>query len=140
MEINNNTQTTNSTNNKNNSTSDENSTSSFNDLLNQKSKIEDMVADLLSLINTGLTVSELERLEELLAKVNDKLVQLATYDLMIYKPYKMIDEINSFMNLEDGDIIMSGTPKGVNNYNIGDVFKGQIYCKDKLLVESVFVV
>lgn len=73
MEINNNTQTTNSTNNKNNSTSDENSTSSFNDLLNQKSKIEDMVADLLSLINTGLTVSELERLEELLAKVKEEI-------------------------------------------------------------------
>lgn len=72
--------------------------------------------------------------------INDILVQFATYDLMIYKPYKMIDEINSFMSLEDGDIIMSGTPKGVANYNIGDIFKGRIYCKEKLLVESVFIV
>jgi len=72
--------------------------------------------------------------------INDTLIQLATYDLMIYKPYEMIDEINSFMSLEDGDIIMSGTPKGVNTYNIGDKFVGKIYCEDKLLIESTFIV
>jgi|GEM_PF-5713296 len=38
-------------------------------MINQKSKIEAMVADLLSLVKTGLTVSELELLQELLAKV-----------------------------------------------------------------------
>lgn len=72
--------------------------------------------------------------------INDKLVQYATYDLMIYKPDKMINEILSFMRLEDGDIIMSGTPKGVGNYNAGDVFTGKIYSENKLLIESTWEV
>lgn len=68
--------------------------------------------------------------------INDVLVQEATYDLMIYKPLAMIEEIKSFMSFEDGDIIMSGTPKGVNTYAIGDRFIGRIYSGEKVLVES----
>ena len=72
--------------------------------------------------------------------INDVLVQFADYDLMIYKPLKMIEEIDTFMSLEDGDIIMSGTPKGVGNYNIGDTFIGKIYCDDDLIIKSQWVV
>jgi len=72
--------------------------------------------------------------------VNDKLVQFANYELMIYKPHTMIKEIESFMSLEDGDIIMSGTPKGVGNYNIGDRFRGEIFCDNELLVFGEWVV
>lgn len=67
---------------------------------------------------------------------NDEIIQFANYDLMIYKPFKMIEEIKSFMYLEDGDIIMSGTPKGVGSYKIGDVFVGKIFCSENLIVES----
>ncbi|WP_373072778.1 fumarylacetoacetate hydrolase family protein [Sulfurimonas sp.] len=67
--------------------------------------------------------------------INDKLTQHANYDLMIYKPMEMIKEIDSFMSIEDGDIIMSGTPKGVGNYKKGDLFVGKIFCGDNLLVE-----
>jgi len=73
MEINNNTQTTNSNNNKNSTSSNENSTTSFDDFLDKQSEISRMVEDLLSLISTGLTVSELEMLQELLAKVKEKI-------------------------------------------------------------------
>jgi len=68
--------------------------------------------------------------------INDKLIQEATYDLMIYKPLDMMDEIRTFMSFEDGDIIMSGTPKGVNTYKLGDEFIGRIYSDERLLVES----
>jgi 2-keto-4-pentenoate hydratase/2-oxohepta-3-ene-1,7-dioic acid hydratase in catechol pathway len=68
--------------------------------------------------------------------LNDELVQFATYDLMMYKPKTVIEEIESFMTLEDNDIIMSGTPKGVGTYNIGDIFIGKIFCDNKLLVQS----
>jgi len=68
--------------------------------------------------------------------INGSLIQEANYDLMIYKPREMIEEIKTFMSFEDGDIIMSGTPKGVNTYSIGDTFVGRIYSKDRLLVES----
>jgi 2-keto-4-pentenoate hydratase/2-oxohepta-3-ene-1,7-dioic acid hydratase in catechol pathway len=70
--------------------------------------------------------------------INDRLIQYATYDLMIYKPLEMITEIESFMSLEDNDIIMSGTPKGVGTYKMGDRFVGKIYCKDQLLVEATW--
>jgi len=72
--------------------------------------------------------------------INDKLVQFATYDLMMYKPDTMLSEIQSFMTLEDNDIIMSGTPKGVGTYSIGDRFVGQVFSGETLLVEAVWVV
>jgi 2-keto-4-pentenoate hydratase/2-oxohepta-3-ene-1,7-dioic acid hydratase in catechol pathway len=72
--------------------------------------------------------------------INDVLVQFANYDLMIYKPLSMLEEIQSFMSLEDGDVIMSGTPKGVGNYNLDDVFIGKIYSNNTLLVESMWEV
>jgi len=67
--------------------------------------------------------------------INNTLIQYATYDLMIYKPNNMIEEILSFMDLEDGDIIMSGTPKGVGTFQKGDIFIGKLYNKEKLLLE-----
>lgn len=72
--------------------------------------------------------------------INGVLTQEAAFELMIYKPLEMIQEIKSFMSFEDGDIIMSGTPKGVNTYKIGDAFVGRIYSNEKLLVESKWIV
>ncbi len=72
--------------------------------------------------------------------VNDQLIQFATYDLMMYKPDTMLWEIQRFMTLEDNDIIMSGTPKGVGTYSIGDKFVGQVFSDETLLLEAVWVV
>ena len=72
--------------------------------------------------------------------INDKLAQEGGYDLMMYKPEEIVSEIQSFMSLQDGDIIMSGTPKGVGRYKKGDVFIGRIYENDHLLVETEFIV
>ena len=68
--------------------------------------------------------------------INGNLTQFANYNLMIYKPLEMIKEIESFMSLEDGDIIMSGTPKGVGVYKVNDIFVGKIFEGDRLIVES----
>ena len=72
--------------------------------------------------------------------INDQLVQFATYDLMMYKPDIMLSEIESFMRLEENDIIMSGTPKGVGNYKVGDRFVGEIYSGETLLLQKEWVV
>jgi len=72
--------------------------------------------------------------------INDVLVQHANYDLMIYKPHEMLQEIESFMSFEDGDVIMSGTPKGVSNYKAGDIFVGKIFSHETLLVSSTWKV
>ncbi|WP_295422047.1 fumarylacetoacetate hydrolase family protein, partial [Sulfurovum sp.] len=81
----------------------------------------------------------LESLEMKLYR-NDALVQFANYDLMMYKPSVMVEEIVRFMHLEDGDVVMSGTPKGVGTYSAGDVFLGQVFGGGTLLVECQWVV
>jgi 2-keto-4-pentenoate hydratase/2-oxohepta-3-ene-1,7-dioic acid hydratase in catechol pathway len=72
--------------------------------------------------------------------INDNLIQEATYDLMIYKPNEILSEILSFMSLEDGDIIMSGTPKGVGTYNRDDNFIGKIFLDNELVINKQFIV
>ncbi|MGB3752074.1 MAG: fumarylacetoacetate hydrolase family protein [Arcobacteraceae bacterium] len=72
--------------------------------------------------------------------INGVLIQDGRYKQMIYKPTEMIEEINSFMTLEDGDVIMSGTPKGVGTYKKDDLFEGKIYIEEELLVCSSWVV
>ncbi len=59
--------------------------------------------------------------------INDVLVQEGGVALMIYPPKVIIEEIRTFASLEDGDIVMSGTPKGVGVIKQGDTFTGEIY-------------
>jgi 2-keto-4-pentenoate hydratase/2-oxohepta-3-ene-1,7-dioic acid hydratase in catechol pathway len=72
--------------------------------------------------------------------VDGKLRQHAGYGLMMYKPAVMLEEIKSFMTLEDGDIVMSGTPEGVGTYEAGQTFVGRIYSNEILLIEQTWVV
>ncbi len=71
--------------------------------------------------------------------INDILTQKADYNLMIYKPEEMIEEIGSFMTLEDNDIIMTGTPKGVGTYKKGDHFMMRLLSNSDLLLEHKWV-
>ena len=52
----------------------------------------------------------------------------------------MLSEVENFMTLEDNDIIISGTPKGVGTYSIGDQFVGQVFSGETLLVEKEWIV
>ena len=70
--------------------------------------------------------------------LNGTLQQHATYDLMIYKPQQIVDEIASFMTIEDGDVIMSGTPKGVTTYQRGDHLKAEILMGGEVILTSEF--
>ncbi|MEJ2468329.1 MAG: fumarylacetoacetate hydrolase family protein [Campylobacterales bacterium] len=72
--------------------------------------------------------------------VDGKLQQHAGYGLMMYKPDTMLEEIKSFMTLEDGDVIMSGTPKGVGTFAAGQRFVGRVYSEGTLLIESSWTV
>ena len=80
---------------------------------------------------------KMESLEMRLFK-NGTLVQHASYDLMIYKPNVMLEEIKRFMSLEDGDVIMSGTPKGVGNFTKGDCFEGEIRSGGDIILSTRF--
>ena len=72
--------------------------------------------------------------------INDRLVQQGGCQLMIYKPDEIVAEVKSFLTLEDGDLIMTGTPAGVGVVNAGDRFSGKIYANDEPVVEGSWVV
>jgi 2-keto-4-pentenoate hydratase/2-oxohepta-3-ene-1,7-dioic acid hydratase in catechol pathway len=59
--------------------------------------------------------------------------------LMIYKPQEILQEISSFMTLNDGDIIMTGTPKGVGVINPQDHFNGKILSAEATLISQEWV-
>ncbi|MDX1808657.1 MAG: fumarylacetoacetate hydrolase family protein [Sulfurospirillaceae bacterium] len=71
--------------------------------------------------------------------INDKLTQEGGVDLMIYPPNVILHEIKSFSTLEDGDIVMSGTPSGVGIITIGDKFTGEIYVGDDKLLSKTWI-
>lgn len=68
--------------------------------------------------------------------LNGVLTQKGDYELMMYKPKEIIEEISSFMSLEDGDVIMTGTPKGVNVYSRDDLFEMRLLDKSNLILKT----
>ena len=52
----------------------------------------------------------------------------------------MNGEIVQHQRLEDGDLIMTGTPAGVGPLRAGDRFNGKVFEKDTLIVEASWVV
>ena len=72
--------------------------------------------------------------------INGELRQKGGCSMMLHAPSDLIKEINSFMALEDGDIVMTGTPAGVGQVHAGDVFIGKVFVGDQLLLEACWVV
>lgn len=72
--------------------------------------------------------------------VNDRVVQEGGYQLMMNKPEAILAEAGSFLSFEDGDVIMSGTPKGVGPVHTGDRLHGKVFTANTLLVEKHWTV
>ncbi|OLQ94187.1 2-keto-4-pentenoate hydratase [Vibrio ponticus] len=79
----------------------------------------------------GLTIDELEI--ELF--INCVRVQRGGVKQMIYPPQVIVDELKSYTTLCDGDVIMTGTPKGVGEVQAGDIFLGRLIHAGKTLIE-----
>jgi len=71
---------------------------------------------------------------------NKKVVQRGGIELMIYKPEFLVKDIDNIFGLDDFDIIMSGTPKGVGQVEKDDEFIGRIYKNGEVLVEKKWIV
>lgn len=61
--------------------------------------------------------------------INNELTQYGGVDLMMYKPNDILAQLQTFVSLQDGDIVMTGTPKGVGVVNASDCFSGQVLLK-----------
>ena len=59
-------------------------------------------------------------------KKNNRVVQSACSELMLWKIDELISYVSQFFTLKKGDIIFSGTPSGVGKVEAGDVLEGFI--------------
>ena len=71
--------------------------------------------------------------------INGRRAQTGTVDLMIYKMEDILYELFTFLSLSDGDIVMTGTTKGVGVVNRGDVFVGKIKDKEEVIVRAEWI-
>ena len=68
--------------------------------------------------------------------INGKNIQSGNINLMIHKPDEILTELLSFISLNDGDIVMTGTPKGVGVVNSGHTFLGKIKSNAKVITSA----
>ncbi|WP_330960281.1 fumarylacetoacetate hydrolase family protein [Photobacterium sp. 53610] len=66
--------------------------------------------------------------------INDALTQQGDTTLMLYSPEVILAEVQNVIPLMDGDLVMTGTPKGVGEVVAGQVFRGALTCDEKELV------
>lgn len=87
-------------------------------------------------------VSIPDRIEELSLElyINGELTQLATFDLMLHKPNDILAEVSVFMTCEEGDLIMTGTPKGVGSIQLGATFMARVLSKQQTILENTWKV
>ncbi|MGF1773652.1 fumarylacetoacetate hydrolase family protein [Vibrio wakamikoensis] len=67
--------------------------------------------------------------------INSMRMQLGSTKQMLYKPDVILSELNTYTHLEDGDIVMTGTPQGVGEIVAGDRFLGRIKHQGKAVIE-----
>ncbi len=70
--------------------------------------------------------------------IDGNLVQAGGVALMMYKPEVILSQLQEFVTLEEGDIVMTGTPKGVGQIIVGSEFTGKVVCQNqkKILVSA----
>lgn len=76
---------------------------------------------------------------ELSLHIDGKLRQRGGVRLMMYKPDAILRELQSFLSLEDGDIVMTGTPAGVGEVRAGETFEGAVLADGKTLVAATWM-
>lgn len=73
---------------------------------------------------------------ELTLSVNGEVRQKDLTNLMIFPIHKILSHMSAIMTLEKGDLILTGTPKGVGQINPGDVIKATISSGGKTIDEA----
>jgi len=71
--------------------------------------------------------------------VDGKVRQSGGVNLMLYPPQVILEELQGYTTLEDGDVIMTGTPAGVGRVRTGEHFEGRVLFDDRLLVRASWV-
>ena len=72
--------------------------------------------------------------------INRDLVQSGGCRSMLNKPPDLLKDIKSVFSLNNGDLIMTGTPEGVGAIQRGDQFTGKVFDEETLLVQGAWLV
>ena len=71
--------------------------------------------------------------------VDGELRQRGGVELMMYQPDVILRELALFTTLEDGDIVMIGTPEGVGEIRAGQRFKARVLAGSEVLITSTWI-
>ena len=71
---------------------------------------------------------------------NGSLVQMGDVSLMLYKPDFLLEDIDKIFGLEDYDIVMSGTPKGVGQIDPLDRLEGVVEQNGHIIISHSWTV
>ncbi len=72
-------------------------------------------------------------------KINDEVIQAGGVELMMYKPNEIFAELKRYTTLNNGDIVMTGTPKGVGIITKGSIFKGKVLKNNVELISKTWL-
>jgi 2-keto-4-pentenoate hydratase/2-oxohepta-3-ene-1,7-dioic acid hydratase in catechol pathway len=92
-----------------------------------------------ALFSPFVEIAEVDPQLTVLLDINGSNVQQGNIALMIHKPADILNEIKTFLTLNDGDIVMTGTPKGVGIIHQGDRYHGKVTLHDKVITEAAWV-
>ena len=77
---------------------------------------------------------------EIWLSVNDEMRQDDSTNLMLFDIPRMLSDISKVFSLEEGDVVITGTPKGVGPVVPGDVVRGGIRVGGKEVQEAAIEV
>lgn len=63
---------------------------------------------------------------ELFLSVNGEVRQTDSTSLMLFRIPTILSHVSRIMTLEPGDVVLTGTPKGVGSVQVGDVIRAGI--------------
>ena len=88
------------------------------------------------LLTPFVSIADAEQAFTFELKINDQVIQQGDTQFMIHKPKDILSEINEFMHLENGDVIMTGTPAGVGEVPANRVFTVSLYANSACLLSQ----
>lgn len=93
-----------------------------------------------ALFSEFVAVTNKESVYSLELYVDGKLRQKGDETLMLHKPNKVLNDVNTFMSLADYDILMTGTPSGVGAIEQGQSFVARLFADGKQICEEQWLV
>lgn len=73
---------------------------------------------------------------ELWLTVNGEARQRDSTALMLFRIPRVLSEISRVMTLEEGDVVLTGTPKGVGKVEVGDVMRAGVRVRGREIEEG----